>query len=155
MPRDILADFSIQQALSVGSAADLAATDSSQTVGGVAPDQISSLSGDQHITVRVKNVGANALTTGVFIAAVHVSVDAGSNFFEKARVEVPAADLAAGLDALRDITFTVDVYDPNFPLLLSNVRVKMVYSTSGHTTASVVSLQVTSYFDAAGVGSYN
>lgn len=145
MPRDTELTFSNKQALSVGSAADLAPTNSAGLIPINAPRNTHVPVAGFFAFVRIKNVGANAMTTGVFSAKLQRSQDGGSTWWTDDEIEmsIPAADLAVGDVAGRSVGVS---FDSRFaqvdPTLL---RFKLVYSTTGHTTASVVSLEATAY----------
>lgn len=148
--RDDMQTFSNKQSLTVPSAGDLAPTNSTNTI---APQAY----GPYSIFLRVKNTGANAMVNGTFMAVLQFSTDGGTtwNTNDELEISIPASALVAGASVLRRVVVDRDEKNDLGVASPSNLRLRLVYSSTGHTNAAAVSLQVTAYIHPAGVGAIN
>lgn len=151
MVRDVTTTFSNKQVLTVPSAADL--TDTAATA--VVIPGAHSPAGGWNLRGHVKNTGANAMTTGVLIVTAQFSTDGGGTWRTLGPKEhdIAAARLAVGAS----VTFNIPIGSDFFvqeSIAPANVQVRLRYRTSGHSTASVATLNATAYLNDAGVGAF-
>ena len=152
MVRDVDTTISNKQALVIPSAGNLAATNGTSDV---TPDAHTP-AGGVNLKLRVKNVdAADSMVDGVFLVQFQYSTDGGSTFRTNDEVEIgiPAADLAVGEAVTKNIAIGRGFfYEEN--IAPDQMRYRLVFSTTGHTNAAVVDIEVTAYFDDGGPGSF-